>query len=202
MKISRSLVATLPILLTAGGIFASISSTRAFAGATASDTIPILRIGNVPVLFEVSMVNWAMGFSCRGLCIDSAGDVHVYDCTGLRDSLRQAKDDAERANIWATRLALRDTVVMHIDTLELNSYLRLLPRVAGERVGPRKQTGADMGSTTFTAYWHDAPDSIGSQLLLGTFGDWTTKREGLNAAKLVEWLKQIAAELEDVIFRK
>lgn len=190
------------ILSGAGIVLAATAGIPANAGELAGDSSSILSIGKAPVLFEVSLVNWAMGFSCHGLWIDSAGDVHVYDCTGLRDSLRFAKSDTQRSTIWATRFAQRDTVVMHIDTLELNSYMRLVPKAATEHVMPRKQTGADMGSTTFTAYWPNAPDSVDSDILLGTFGDWTTQRDGTNSAKLVEWLKQIVADLADLVFRK
>ncbi len=202
MNLRRSRIAAYVIPLAASITLASIRSAPASAGEIPTASISVPRIGKFPVRFEVSLVNWAMGFSCHGLCIDSAGDVHVYDCTSLRDSLRSAVSDAKRAMIWARRFAQRDTVVMHIDTLELNSYLRLLPRAAVEHVTPRRQTGADIGSTTFTAYWADAPDSVGCDLLLGKFGDWTTRREGPNTAKLVEWLKQIEAELADLMFRK
>jgi hypothetical protein len=194
-KISR-----LHILLVVALIRAFATPTSVIAGDSLATSPPVPRVARVPVVFDVSIINWATGFACHGMCIDSAGNVHVYDCTALRDSLRLAESDERRAVLWATRFGYRDTIPMHIDTLELNAYERLIPKAVEEHVGPRRQVGADMGSTTFTAYWAAAPDSIGHSILLGNFGDWTTARDGVNTTKLVAWLKQIEAELLDLIF--
>jgi len=142
------------------------------------------------MIFEVFRINYAWGFSCGGCYVDASGNVHRYDCSALRDTIKSQEWRGREAELLQRRFQMNDSILCRVSVSELNDMRVLIDKASKTPPSEEKQTANDAGATSFRGFLYASGDGDSTELVLATSGDFSREPSSVAATQLVEWLQQ------------
>ncbi len=143
------------------------------------------------VLYNISYVNFAWGYSHNGIYIDNEGNVFEYKFTDGDAGWINTRDETyteEEILANFTRPSIRSRIDKIDRATLLEKYKLIKPASEGEIV--RTSGGADMGSFSYTAYLFNSQTKQYKAVILDSFGDWKVENRSPSAKALHQWLRQ------------
>jgi len=141
------------------------------------------------ILFEISHVNNAWGYVCRGLYVDSQGYVYTYDHS---DQYWNPGNNGFFMEQQLLEKYSHNSVLVDSVTLETlgEMYQQIKPAAEGA-LSERVNRCNDAGGQLYTAYVVDSRVSKYYPVLVYEAGDWAQKNLSDAAAQLFAWLQTL-----------
>ena len=172
-------------------------------GACASSSPTGLDPGQ-EILFHASYENHAWGYQNSGWYVDRDGNVWSMTpapmwsgevSTLLADERPEATYPA--AEIEAEYLGARDSLLLVLATEEVDKMARLVRDAASGAFSDVESRAADAGLFLDGALLYDPDTRTYRRVVLSIRGDWAVANESSAAARLSEWLGQVAERIAD-----
>lgn len=159
-------------------------------------------------IFDVYYVNYAWGFTMRGIYIDNNGDMFSYQVsptdTVSRDSLRMfhryGLNIKERD--LDMKFSFNKNIIKNIGSTIAIKKLGDLYNVPLNAYSDTLGTGADMGAYVYSGYIFDIKSNTYREVELKVSGDVSYYNTSNNATELVSWLSSITKDVYKPTFRK
>ncbi|MGE5411618.1 MAG: hypothetical protein ACM3MI_11725 [Clostridiales bacterium] len=159
-------------------------------------------------LFDVYYVNYAWGFTLRGIYIDKNGDMFSYQVsptdTVSRDSLRifhrYGLNIKERD--LDIKFSFNKKFVKNIGPAIAVKKLGDLYNVPLNAYSDTLATGADMGAYLYSGYIYDVKSNTYREVELKVSGDVSYYNTSTNATRLVDWLSSLTKDVINPQFRE
>ena len=154
------------------------------------------------ILFHYSYENWAWGYQFYGWYIDNHGQVwsakksihwrdEVMNVVNMdNEDIWISREDAE--NTYENR---KDSVLMILDTGELEDKFLLIENLVNAEYSPPIHTGCDMGSAIFGCLFYDPDQDKYKRIILKAWGDWSFNLPDSTTSELIEWFDSLYTEI-------
>ena len=141
------------------------------------------------ILFEISYVNFAWGYVCRGLYVDNEGYVYTYDHSDER--WIPGNEDFFTEKQLFDKYSHNPTLVDSVSMDTLGAMFELILPASNGALSVRVNACADIGGQSYTAFVADDKSSKYYPVLLYQAGDWARKNLSDEARQLFEWLQTL-----------
>ncbi|MCP4568493.1 MAG: hypothetical protein GY841_13025 [FCB group bacterium] len=138
-------------------------------------------------LFDVTFINFAWGYTCRGFYIDNEGVVRSFDHS--HEQWHPASDEGYTEAELADKYFYNNQQIGGVYKTILNAKFDLVDEAAEGPLSPRVNVCYDAGGVSFKAYQYDAVAELYRPVLLYTAGSWAQKNFAPEAIALLEWLQ-------------
>lgn len=145
------------------------------------------------ILFARYYVNWAEGLDFKGITVDSAGQVHLFDY-GYNGRMPELDRNALTSDQLKTLYEPGKKLIAKVAPDKLQQMIALVPAVAVASISERVHEACDMGAYKSVAYLLDAQTKLYKEINLKTKGDWSSHNLAPEAAEIVEWLNSLKEE--------
>jgi hypothetical protein len=159
-------------------------------------------------IFDVYYVNYAWGFTMRGIYIDNNGDMFSYQVsptdTVSRDSLRMLHRYGMniKEHDLDMKFSFNKKFIKNIGPTVVIKKLGDLYNVPLNAYSDTLGTGADMGAYVYSGYIFDIKSNTYREVELKVSGDVSYYNTSNNATELVSWLSSITKDVYKPTFRK
>lgn len=150
------------------------------------------------ILFEVSYVNFAWGYTLGGFYVDRDGD--IYEFHRGYDDERWQRDDPDRltAQDLHRKYAIGRELVGTIDSATLDWMTNLIPGAQEGELTERISVCRDFGGRSWVAYMLNESTGDYERVLLYAAGDWARRNRSGDAEALFEWLRSVAGDTGEI----